>query len=53
MRTVTKQIGITILLFNELPDVIKKLFRLAAEARNCVVITKDGKIFKGVNIERI
>ena len=64
MRVVTKQIGVTILLFNELPDVIKKLFQLAAEARNnaqapysnyhvgCAVITKDGKIFKEVNVER-
>lgn len=64
MKRITKLIGIDIYTFDELPEAVKELFKLAAAARNnaqapysnyhvgCAIVTKDGKVFSGVNVER-
>jgi len=64
MRRITKTIGIDIYTFDELPEAVKELFRLVAEVRDnaqapysnyhvgCAVVAKNGKIFKGANVER-
>ena len=64
MKRITKTIGITIYTFQELPEAVKELFKLAAAVRNnaqapysnyhvgCAIVTRNGKIFSGVNVER-
>ena len=64
MKRITKSIGIDIFTFNELPEAVKELFKLAVATRNnaqapysdyhvgCAIVTEDGRVFSGVNVER-